>query len=416
MSLRQFCVEFDRSSATYAAGETVTGRIIVDVAREKIVRGLFLSVKGEAHVRWTEHETVTRNKERHTRTIIFTNSEEYFSFKYSILGNQNSSSRVKIPEGQHTYQFSFQLPQHIPSSFEHQYGHVRYTVKAVIDRPWKFDHQSKRAFTVVTILDLNAHREICLGIDDEIQKEFHLCCCLFSKGKLNSHVRVPITGYVPGQTIESMIDYQNLSPSVQMTKISVKLERALTFHSSFPHHEKKRENTEIKSTRLFGPFPTNGQKIMELLVPPIPPSNLEFCSILDLEYRLVVTIHVSGMHSKISRSYPILIGTIPLYSFIRPDPITIPMPMPPTAPFSPADEQLDTSSKPPHSAPGFVHPNQPSTSTNWDNIPPPSYEECMSRADNIKDQDESSYVIGASDPFAPKYPVFNYPVPNMPRQ
>lgn len=74
--------------------------------------------------------------------------------------NVSADSRVQITEGQHTYPFSFQLPHNLPSSFEHNYGHVRYTVKAVIDRPWKFDHQSKCAFTVVAALDLNTHPEI----------------------------------------------------------------------------------------------------------------------------------------------------------------------------------------------------------------------------------------------------------------
>jgi len=44
-------------------------------------------------------------------------------------------------------------------------------------------------------------------------------------------------------------------------------------------------------------------------------------------------------------------------------------------------------------------------------LAPPSYEECMQRADSIKDDDESSYVHGANEPFAPRYPVFNFQPP-----
>lgn len=38
-SLKTFRVEFDRSTATYLSGETVSGNIIVDIVREKEIRG-----------------------------------------------------------------------------------------------------------------------------------------------------------------------------------------------------------------------------------------------------------------------------------------------------------------------------------------------------------------------------------------
>lgn len=42
-------------------------------------------------------------------------------------------------------------------------------------------------------------------------------------------------------------------------------------------------------------------------------------------------------------------------------------------------------------------------------LAPPSYKECMFRTEDIMDQDDSKYVFGADIPWAPRYPVFNYP-------
>lgn len=47
------------------------------------------------------------------------------------------------------------LPLEIPSSFEGENGHVRYIAKGTIDRSWSLNDHTKRAFTVIGLLDLN---------------------------------------------------------------------------------------------------------------------------------------------------------------------------------------------------------------------------------------------------------------------
>lgn len=64
-------------------------------------------------------------------------------------------SEVCHPEGVHTYPFTLPLDESLPSSFEGKYGYVRYLCKATIEKPWKFDHDTKTAFTVLSQLDLN---------------------------------------------------------------------------------------------------------------------------------------------------------------------------------------------------------------------------------------------------------------------
>lgn len=66
-----------------------------------------------------------------------------------------SEDGLTLPAGSFKYPFQMALPPSLPSSFEGKYGYVRYTVKAKIDRPWKFDHELKTAFTVLSLLDLN---------------------------------------------------------------------------------------------------------------------------------------------------------------------------------------------------------------------------------------------------------------------
>ena len=67
----------------------------------------------------------------------------YFS-SFTVTGDS-----IMHPGGAHKHQFSFQLPLSLPSSFEGAHGYVRYWAKACMDRPWKFNHDTKSAFTVI---------------------------------------------------------------------------------------------------------------------------------------------------------------------------------------------------------------------------------------------------------------------------
>jgi hypothetical protein len=53
------------------------------------------------------------------------------------------------------FPFKFTLPQSIPSSFEGSYGNIRYRMRAIIERPWTYDHEVVTLFTVIHIIDLN---------------------------------------------------------------------------------------------------------------------------------------------------------------------------------------------------------------------------------------------------------------------
>ena len=54
-------------------------------------------------------------------------------------------------------------------------GQTRYTMKACLDRPWKFDHETVRIFSVINVIDLNLEPPHCL---QPVLRENHksLCC------------------------------------------------------------------------------------------------------------------------------------------------------------------------------------------------------------------------------------------------
>ena len=60
-----------------------------------------------------------------------------------------------LAAGEYTFDFECKLPQELPSSFEGRHGQVRYLARACIERNWKSNVVTKKAFTILNGLDLN---------------------------------------------------------------------------------------------------------------------------------------------------------------------------------------------------------------------------------------------------------------------
>ncbi len=66
-----------------------------------------------------------------------------------------SGQDMYIEAGDYSYPFQVLLPPNLPTSFEHQYGQIRYSISSTIDIPWAFDKHTQKSFSVISNLDLN---------------------------------------------------------------------------------------------------------------------------------------------------------------------------------------------------------------------------------------------------------------------
>ncbi|XP_011176387.1 arrestin domain-containing protein 17 [Solenopsis invicta] len=305
-SLNIFCFEFDRPGTVYTPGEIISGHVIIDLEREKIAEALKLSIKGEANVRWEESTSMTNSNENSTSsTITYWGNEKYFKFTILLLETTKGDGKVHIPAGLSRYPFCIQLPHEIPCSFEHRIGHIRYKIKAVIVRPWQFNYKCEVMLTIFRTYELNIRYEQCIGVHDEIKRPFTYLCCI-DRGLIHMNVNLSKTGFVPGQWIETILNLRNTT--IELQKICIKLQQSFKFCATA--REKHVKETVAKVQKI-GPFDKYAIIELRLLIPSVPPSELEFCNIIHLNYILRITLHNSKMFRKIVREYPILIGTIP---------------------------------------------------------------------------------------------------------
>ncbi|XP_026741455.1 arrestin domain-containing protein 17 [Trichoplusia ni] len=422
MGLKEANIYFDNQWNTYYAGQTVNGRIEYVFDSPKKVRGIHVKIKGEAHTEWCESKE-EQNSEGKTETsdTMHTGHEEYFQISYYLLGS-NSGNEIEIPSGKQVYNFTCTLPPVLPSSFEGQYGYIRYTVKVTLDRPWKFDQETKMAFTVLNAFDLNLNPSYKEPIHIQLEKTF--CCFCCASPPLSVDVQAPVSGYVPGQVIPIRIDIENKS-NVQLHLVKIFLRKVVTYRATSPTNALKKTK-DVVLTVQEGPAPAGSTKNWNLTmeVPPIPPSDLVNCNIIDLDYDFKVECVVSGMHMNMHDKKYITIGTVPLVGMIgqatpsaplqdnvgNGDPAQYSPSQPAVLPVGPAQPNAPSAPGGDANPGGWVMPGAPPVQPPYQTLYPaltsPVYKESPYTARTIQDRGESNHLMISGGNFAPFYPTY----------
>ncbi|XP_055550746.1 arrestin domain-containing protein 4-like [Wyeomyia smithii] len=398
----------------FFVGQTLTGTAVLQLSETETVNGVSVKIEGFTVVSWRGKRHPHGHK-HHAKQ--FSGREEYLNALTYVVGGPNGPV-LEIPPGSHTFKFACPLPVTLPTSFEGQFGHVRYTITVVVERPTYQNTSHREGLTVLRQVNLNDEPSLWDAKKLELSKQFGWW--IFKSDPLDISVEVPSTGYVPGQHIPVLVQWNNGS-SVIINGIRIKLYKNETYSAKDPF-EKSRTDTQCIAKVENRDAHAQGRIKFErnLPIPSTPPSSVS--PMITISYELVVYIHISSGEIP-EFNVPITIGTIPLTGLPpirRPEnPSEHPSPQAPAYGFNiagiPSDYPPNKSGAPSTSA--TIPSNQaPATamSTAPGELPPPSYEEAMSTATTDSQQDEESNQIGFNKPFVPKYPVYKFDGPGGP--
>lgn len=210
MTVTHFTIEYDsiNSKNTFTNGDTITGRVIVEVSKETTINSLVFIAKGEARVRWSEHYGQYQHH-------VYWQNEKYYEVKhyllrasrqdgktyifYICLNNPGLSFRVYqtdfclcfgspgtevIKKGRNVFPFSFQIPDRcaylifvhfhistpgalqfifcccplyrkLPSTFTSSIGKIIHKLKAELKQSMKLTKKAKVHFTFVSKPDMD---------------------------------------------------------------------------------------------------------------------------------------------------------------------------------------------------------------------------------------------------------------------
>ncbi|GBP30310.1 Arrestin domain-containing protein 1 [Eumeta japonica] len=302
-----------------------------------------------------------------------------------------------LEAGDYSFDFQCPIPAHCPSSFEHEYGHIRYEIKVVVDRIFKLDKVKKMSIKVISPLDLNQDPYCKEPLVFSFEETY--CCCCISSGFSEVLVKLPVAGYCPGQIIPVELHCSNNS-SVEIEDIKLSLIKKMRFTAN--HHPDTKYDVDKIIETVKGPvsgFTTRNWNI-DIHIPSIDIYNVDNCRLIDIEYEFKVKIGPSGCHSDTTDAKRIVLGTIPLADYRNNVPYQAQMPQVQTKNFINANL--------PHPAP---NPPYPLTGSPYPSADPVN----LSANPPYPSVPYPTFDAKVNLPYPavnPPYPVTNSPYPN----
>ncbi|ELT90211.1 hypothetical protein CAPTEDRAFT_219326 [Capitella teleta] len=134
----------------YRPGETINGVVCFLLGREKRLKRVRLHIQGKSQVKSTQNEDGTN-----VGSALISACEEYFEDSTLLVSTDAAPST--LASGQHSLPFKFHLPEGIPSSFEGNYGNVRYSFECCIISPLKATKSVRKTISIVNPIRLSDH-------------------------------------------------------------------------------------------------------------------------------------------------------------------------------------------------------------------------------------------------------------------
>ncbi|XP_029915008.1 arrestin domain-containing protein 3-like [Myripristis murdjan] len=195
-STKDFSLVYDalNSAGTFSEGDTLTGKVIFTLGKDTKVKNLFVKVKGDANVRWTEGSGDDQT--------TYSAHRRYFKLKQYLIQQDTT-----LPKGVHRFNFRFKIPMSdMPSSFKGIHGKIVYMLEAKLSRSWHMDK------TVQTELNFVSRSYPSTGQQMEPQvgsvgKELGL----ISKGMVQMTATIDRGACFSGETVTVVVKVNNSS-------------------------------------------------------------------------------------------------------------------------------------------------------------------------------------------------------------
>ncbi|KAI1900411.1 hypothetical protein AGOR_G00049670 [Albula goreensis] len=304
-TFKSFTINFDALNErnTVSSGDLISGKIIFEISKKISISSLTLIAKGKAKVAWSRG---TKKNRRH-----YSARQEYFRLSSEHIGQYNAvgASETVLEKGQHVYPFSIQLPHgNFPSSFQGVHGRVMYSLEVQIHRPWHLAKKFQIDMNFVSHIDAN-HPQLLVPLQASNSK--NLCCLCCASGPISMNVRLERKGYVPGEMIKILAEFENSSSRTLVPKATLVQTQTCYTINRVSRTSSYKEIAKIDG-RPVTPYTSGVWGDQMLQIPIHTPLTVSNCQILEVEYSLLMSLHIPRGHN-LEVIFPLVICSIPVY-------------------------------------------------------------------------------------------------------
>ncbi|CAJ0943257.1 unnamed protein product, partial [Mesorhabditis belari] len=221
-------------------GENLTAKLLIDSADpETIIHSLTAEVRGVGRTGWVNIHT----------DKIFETEKDYLNTRISLC-----PPNTPLPAGRHQFPLQVHIPDGAPSSYESQFGMIRYQIKVRMDANTE-QASCTEVFPFVVICrsffdDVPASCMSPIDYADEID----FTCCSLPFGTITIKVALPRTAFTVGELVEPIIRIKNRSrKGLKDCSVTLSMKTQFEATSRYEHvNEKKLSEQLIEMVNLGG--------------------------------------------------------------------------------------------------------------------------------------------------------------------
>ncbi|XP_032903206.1 arrestin domain-containing protein 5 [Amblyraja radiata] len=297
----------------YMAGDTVNGRVILELNDPLYLYSVKLKISGKGFVEWIGESDASLE---YNRKIHCSNKEDYIHHTVTLWGADYDAEGLEqvLREGTHDFQFSYKLDNSLPSTFTGKHGKIRYYVRALCTATIGTIAQVEKDLKVQEAYNLNIDPSNKLPMLFSVEKVISYWC--WKSPGININVSVGKRGFVPGDDIIITTEISNQTGRhLRLITYAIAAEikyKAFVQEAFCDHYRELIEKSDLrKMEAVIEAPPKQNTKIIGSLQLPKPMfiSDMSKCKIISVSYQLVVAIPIPTHRITVSTTAPIKIGT-----------------------------------------------------------------------------------------------------------